>query len=119
MSAAAVDLDDIKRKHNIKNIRIATWRNPALSVHSARGGPASPLVSSKPPYIPQYKKYAIPDPTDDEQSGKEDSRSVKDEERESRSLLLCSEPPGIVVARDCTLVRRRSHVSAYMRRECQ
>jgi hypothetical protein len=78
------------------------------------------LVSSKRPFIPRYKlNYEIPDPTDDEQSGKEDSRSVKDEERELRSLLLCSEPSCIVVARDCTLVRRRSHVSAFMRREFQ
>ena len=74
---SAANLDAIKQKYNFKDISIATWRNPALSVLPTRGGSTTPTFTpdafSK-PYIPTYKvSYGdLPQATDDEESGDED-----------------------------------------------
>jgi hypothetical protein len=83
---SAANLDAIKKRYNFKHIAIATWRDPSLSVHPARGGPKAPLISPEDagrPFVPQYKvKYdALPQPTDDEDSGKEDNVETEVAER--------------------------------------
>ncbi|KAK5108672.1 hypothetical protein LTR62_008077 [Meristemomyces frigidus] len=73
---SAINLEDIRRKYNFKQISVATWRDPRASTIPARGGPPAPLVSPEAaarPYIPTYKvRYRVPEPTDDEDSGEED-----------------------------------------------
>ena len=68
---SAANLDAVKKKYKFKEIAVATWRDPSLSVLSARGN-ISPEVTGR-PYIPTYKvKYnRLPEPTDDEDSGDE------------------------------------------------
>lgn len=71
---SAANLDAVKKKYKFKEVSIATWRDPSLSVLSTPGGPASsPEVFGR-PYIPTYKvKYnPLPEPTDDEDSGNEE-----------------------------------------------
>ncbi|KAK4962078.1 hypothetical protein LTR10_002575 [Elasticomyces elasticus] len=80
---AAVNLEEIKKKYNFKQISVATWRNPNGSILPARGGPKSPLVSAEAagtPFIPSYKvSYRLPEPTDDEASeDEEDAKSEKE-----------------------------------------
>ncbi|KAK5707480.1 hypothetical protein LTR97_000014 [Elasticomyces elasticus] len=79
---AAVNLEEIKKKYNFKQISVATWRNPNGSILPARGGPKSPLVSAEAagtPFIPSYKvSYRLPEPTDDEAS--EDEEDAKSEQ---------------------------------------
>ncbi|KAK4900776.1 hypothetical protein LTR27_001955 [Elasticomyces elasticus] len=80
---AAVNLEEIKKKYNFKQISVATWRNPNGSILPARGGPKSPLVSAEAagtPFIPSYKvSYRLPEPTDDEASDdEEDTKSEKE-----------------------------------------
>ncbi len=75
---SAANLDAVKKKYKFKEIAVATWRDPSLSVLSARGN-ISPDVTGR-PYIPTYKvKYnPLPEPTDDEDSsieGEQDSAS--------------------------------------------
>ena len=76
---SAANLDAIKKKYKFKEIAVATWRDPSLSVLTARGGPTSPTFSPDKPYIPTYKvKYnTVPEPTDDEESLK-DSEADQD-----------------------------------------
>ncbi|USW53622.1 hypothetical protein Slin15195_G069410 [Septoria linicola] len=78
--------DAVRERYGYKEISIATWRDPRLSVHPARGGPKSPTISpetASKPFIPRYKvRYPVPEPTDDEES--EDG-----EEEEEKG----SEPP--------------------------
>ncbi|KAK3696866.1 hypothetical protein LTR37_017772 [Vermiconidia calcicola] len=74
---SAANLDAIKKKYKFKDISIATWRDPSLSVHPARGGPKAPTILPEvagKPFVPTYKvKYnTVPEPTDDEESGKYD-----------------------------------------------
>ena len=82
---SAANLDEVKKKYNFKEISVATWRDPSLSVHPARGGPRAPLISpdtvSK-PFVPTYKvKYpAVPEPTDDEESEKGDDENAENAE---------------------------------------
>ena len=68
---SAANLDAVKKKYKFKEIAVATWRDPSLSVLSARGN-ISPEAAGR-PYIPTYKvKYnPLPEPTDDEDSGYE------------------------------------------------
>ncbi|KAK0970000.1 hypothetical protein LTS01_015985 [Friedmanniomyces endolithicus] len=94
---AAVDLEEIRKKYNFKQISVATWRNPSGSILPARGGPQSLVISAEAagkPFIPSYKvRYQLPQPTDDEDSeGGEDSES----EREDALLgvLAGEENPG-------------------------
>ncbi|KAK1068837.1 hypothetical protein LTR74_005293 [Friedmanniomyces endolithicus] len=94
---AAVDLEEIRKKYNFKQITVATWRNPSGSILPARGGPQSLVISAEAagkPFIPSYKvRYPLPQPTDDEDSeGGEDSES----EREDAPLevLAGEENPG-------------------------
>ncbi|KAK3651456.1 hypothetical protein LTR56_005598 [Elasticomyces elasticus] len=80
---AAVNLEEIKKKYNFKQISVATWRNPNGSILPARGGPRSPLVLAEAagtPFIPSYKvSYRLPEPTDDEASeDEEDAKSEKE-----------------------------------------
>ncbi|KAK5685493.1 hypothetical protein LTS10_003572 [Elasticomyces elasticus] len=80
---AAVNLEEIKKKYNFKQISVATWRNPNGSILPARGGPKSPLVSAVAagtPFIPSYKvSYRLPEPTDDEASeNEEDAKSEQE-----------------------------------------
>ncbi|KAK3678879.1 hypothetical protein LTR78_001332 [Recurvomyces mirabilis] len=69
---ATVNLEEIRRKYNFKQISVATWRDPRSSTIPARGGPSAPMYSAEAiskPYIPTYKvKYKLPEPTDDEAS---------------------------------------------------
>ncbi|KAK5131691.1 hypothetical protein LTR08_000745 [Meristemomyces frigidus] len=81
---SAVNLDEIKKRYNFKQISVATWRDPKGSILPARGGPASPLISAAAaasPYTPTYKvNYRRPpEPTDDEESG-QDSEEAEQEE---------------------------------------
>ncbi|KAK4929622.1 hypothetical protein LTR49_003920 [Elasticomyces elasticus] len=80
---AAVNLEEIKKKYNFKQISVATWRNPNGSILPARGGPKSPLVSAEAagtPFIPSYKvSYRLPEPTDDEASEDEEDAESKKE----------------------------------------
>ncbi|KAK4556644.1 hypothetical protein LTR86_006215 [Recurvomyces mirabilis] len=80
---ATVNLEEIKRKYNFKQISVATWRDPRSSTIPARGGPAAPTYSAEAitkPYIPTYKvKYKLPEPTDDEASEDEQAASAPKE----------------------------------------
>ena len=89
---SAADLDAVKKKYKFKEVAIATWRDPSLSVLSARGGPQSPTFSSDAvgkPYIPTYKvKYdTLPEPTDDEGSEKDGEGENTNTERKTAILL--------------------------------
>ncbi|KAK5734932.1 hypothetical protein LTR17_008565 [Elasticomyces elasticus] len=83
---AAVNLEEIKKKYNFKQISVATWRNPNGSILPARGGLKSPLVSAEAagtPFIPSYKvSYRLPEPTDDEASEDEASEDEEDAKSE-------------------------------------
>nr|OQO22300.1 hypothetical protein B0A51_10215 [Rachicladosporium sp. CCFEE 5018] len=67
---------DVKRRFDISEVKVATWRDPSLSIHPSRGRPGvmrtiSAADAAK-PYVPTYK-YKIelpkpPVPTDDEMS---------------------------------------------------
>ncbi len=63
--------DAIKRKYNFKEISVATWRDPALSVHPARGGPGTPDLFPGSTY--KVRLDHLSQPTDDEQSDAEDN----------------------------------------------
>ena len=52
---AAANFEDVKRKYNFRQISVATWRDPALSVHPARGGPIPSAITPDQPYFPTYK----------------------------------------------------------------
>ena len=89
---SAANLDAIKKKYKFKEIAVATWRDPSLSVLSARGGPQSPTISPNAagkPYIPTYKvKYnTLPEATDDEESGRDDEGEETNAERKTATLL--------------------------------
>lgn len=81
--------DAVKERYGYKEISIATWRDPMLSVHPARGGPKTPTISPESaakPFIPRYKvRYPVPEPTDDEdeddeKENKEDEGKKQDDE---------------------------------------
>jgi len=78
---AAVDLEEIRKRYNFKQISVATWRNPGGSILPARGGPQPLVISAQAagkPFIPSYKvRYPLPQPTDDE-----DAESEEDGESE-------------------------------------
>ena len=75
---SAANLDEIKNKYGFKEISVATWRDPSLSVHPARGGPDSPSLPRGAFYVPTYK--ANYESTDDEDSGSEgDDEGDRDE----------------------------------------
>ncbi|KAK1073546.1 hypothetical protein LTR74_001687 [Friedmanniomyces endolithicus] len=81
---AAIDLEEIRKKYNFKQISVATWRNPGGSILSARGGPQSLVISAEAagkPFVPSYKvRYPLPQPTDDEASESgEDSESERED----------------------------------------
>ena len=63
--------DAIKKKYKFKEISVATWRDPALSVHPARGGPDSPNPFSGATY--KVRLDHLSQPTDDEGSEDEDT----------------------------------------------
>ena len=88
-----MNLDAVKKKYNFKQISVATWRDPSLSVLSARGGPNSPSISADAvgkPYVPTYKvRYnPIPEPTDDEESGKDGEGEEASAECMSVALVI-------------------------------
>ena len=89
---SAANLDAVKKKYKFKEIAVATWRDPSLSVLSARGGPQTPTYSADAigkPYIPTYKvKYnALPERTDDEESEKDEEAEQTNAERKIAILL--------------------------------
>jgi hypothetical protein len=89
---SAANLDAVKKKYKFKEIAVATWRDPSLSVLSARGGPTTPTISADAlgrPYIPTYKvKYnRPPEPTDDEDSGNEDDKEPANPEGKIANML--------------------------------
>lgn len=87
---SAANLDAVKKKYKFKEIAVATWRDPSLSVLSARGGPKSPTISPEAagrPFIPTYRvKYDIPEPTDDEGS---DDEVQKAETKSNGNRIFC------------------------------
>lgn len=90
---SATNLDAVKKKYNFKQISVATWRDPSLSVLSARGGPRSPSISAdaaSKPYVPTYKvRYStLPEPTDDEESGKDGEGDEVNAERMENALPI-------------------------------
>ena len=89
---SAANLDAVKKKYKFKEIAVATWRDPALSVLSTRGGPTSPATSGDAlgrPYIPTYKvKYRLPQPTDDEDSGNENDKESAIPEGKIANMLI-------------------------------
>lgn len=88
---SAANLDEIKKKYNFKEISVATWRDPALSVHPARGGPYSPSLSAEGSYIPTYKvnNDLSSQPTDDDES--EDDDENEELKAEGETCILLSE----------------------------
>jgi len=86
---AAVDLEEIRKRYNFKQISVATWRNPGGSILPARGGPQPLVISAEAagkPFIPSYKvRYPLPQPTDDE-----DSESGEDDESEPEGTRASS-----------------------------
>ena len=52
---AAANFEDVKRKYNFSQISVATWRDPSLSVHPARGGPNPSATTPEQPYFPTYR----------------------------------------------------------------
>lgn len=83
---SAGNLDAIKKKYNFKELKVATWKDPKLSVHPFRGGPKPPSVSPESvsrPFVPTYKVRIarLPEPTDDEDS--EDDEDEDEGEGES------------------------------------
>lgn len=89
-------LDEVCKKYGYKTVNVATWRDPSLSVLSGGRGPrpgykvAASDISK--PFIPTYKvKYAVPEPTDDEDSGdemKEDREEMKQEDEEEKGVSI-------------------------------
>ena len=79
-----MSLDAVRDKYGYKNISFATWRDPRLSVHPARGGPKTPTVdpeSVSQPFIPKYKvRYPVPPPTDDESSEEDGAESGEEQQ---------------------------------------
>ena len=80
---SASNLDEIRKRYGLKQISVATWRDPKFSVLPARGGPASPMISAAAagePYTPTYKvNYRkLPELTDDEES-EEDEIAAEEE----------------------------------------
>ena len=77
------EVEAVIKKYNWPGIAIATWRDPKLSVHPARGGSTSPTISpgvAMKPFVPTYKiKYPpLPEATDDEgDDGKNDKSETK------------------------------------------
>nr|OQO21002.1 hypothetical protein B0A51_11409 [Rachicladosporium sp. CCFEE 5018] len=70
---------DVKRRFDISEVKVATWRDPSLSIHPSRGRPSVmsriSVADAAKPYVPTYK-YKIelpkpPVPTDDEMSDAE------------------------------------------------
>ena len=69
-------LDAIKKKYGFQTLNVATWRDPKLSVHPARGGPKGPSISPDLAAKPFELTYKVrikpppppPEPTDDEDS---------------------------------------------------
>ncbi|OQN97030.1 hypothetical protein B0A48_16834 [Cryoendolithus antarcticus] len=70
---------DVKRRFDISEVKVATWRDPSLSIHPSRGRPGVmrtiSAADAAEPYVPTYK-YKIelpkpPEPTDDEMSDAE------------------------------------------------
>ena len=81
-------LDEIKSRYGFKELNVASWKDPKLSVHPFRGGPkpasVSPQSVSK-PFTSTYKVRIArppppPEPTDDEESEDEDAGDGKVEE---------------------------------------
>lgn len=85
---SATNLDAIMKRYKFSDISIATWRDPALSVHPARGGPTPTFVTpdaAAKPYTPAYKvKYNLPPKaTDDLESGTDgDGDDAKSERKQ-------------------------------------
>ncbi|EME46227.1 hypothetical protein DOTSEDRAFT_70282 [Dothistroma septosporum NZE10] len=79
-------LDAIKKKYGFQTLNVATWRDPKLSVHPARGGPKGPTISPDLAAKPFELTYKVrikpppppPEPTDDEESeGEEEEPSAE------------------------------------------
>lgn len=84
--------DAVKQKYGYKEMNIATWRDPRLSVHPARGGPKSPTISpesASKPFIPRYKvRYPLPEPTDGEDSEDEEEQSQEADPSQAGMLFI-------------------------------
>ena len=109
---AAANFEDVKRKYNFTQISVATWRDPSLSVHPARGGPDpfATIPAESAPYYPTYKVNYDPsdgdenddDDTDDDPSDEDDIdedllermlhslTSISNTDQLQHSMTLCS-----------------------------
>ena len=79
-------IDDVLKKHGFKQLNVATWRDPSLSVLSARGGPKSPTISpdaAGKPFVPTYKfnLSPLPESANDGESQKDDEGDAVDTQR--------------------------------------
>lgn len=90
---SASSFDEIRRRYNFKELKVAQWRDPTLSVHHTRGGPAPVSVSpdaiaesmAKPTFTYKVRIARPPEPTDDEESEDEEEVEEKEEEEESKT----------------------------------
>jgi hypothetical protein len=75
------------KRADVSKIRVATWKDPALSVHPSRGGPKfPPSPGTVRAFVPRYRVRPEPvEKTDDEDDGKDDPK--KDEPVEGRSII--------------------------------
>lgn len=77
--------DEIKSRYGFRELNVATWKDPKLSVHPFRGGPKPVSVSPESVSKPFTGTYRVrirppPEPTDDEES--EDDEVVEDGKKE-------------------------------------
>ncbi|KAK0314117.1 hypothetical protein LTR91_020822 [Friedmanniomyces endolithicus] len=93
---AAVDLEEIRKRYNFKQISVATWRNPGGSILPARGGPQPLVISAEAagkPFIPSYKvRYPLPQPTDDEDAESEEDGESELEDSPLEALAAEADP---------------------------
>lgn len=74
--------DEIKSRYGFREVKVANWRDPKLSVHPFRGGPKPASVSPESVSKPFTGTYKVrirppPEPTDDEESEGDDDEDGK------------------------------------------
>lgn len=79
---AAANLEQVKKKYNFKDIKVATWRDPALSIHPARGGLSTLSPFADTSYVPKFKDAY--DSTDEEETETQFDFEDEDSESEGR-----------------------------------
>jgi hypothetical protein len=91
-------LDTIKKKYNFNQINVATWRDPRLSVHPARGGPKPRTVAPEAvsqTFVPRYRvSYKLPQPPTEESSSDDESSDAESEAGEEAAKADQPNPEG-------------------------